>query len=185
MIAVEQLRQLLRYEPDTGRLFWLRRDVGLFHETEGRTARNAFGIWNSRYAGKEAFTADDGLGYKCGRVFGQKLKAHQVIWAIFHGVWPDDFIDHINGIRSDNRIANLRVVTRAENAKNSRESARNKSGATGVGWHARDGVWAARIRVDGHLIHLGTFKDFDAAVAARKEAERRHGFHQNHGRKAS
>jgi hypothetical protein len=175
------LRTLLRYEPETGKLFWLERDASLFRDLKFSADRNCR-IWNTRYAGAEAFKADDGKGYLVGSIFGRAYNAHRVIWALIHGEWPKAEIDHINGDRSDNRISNLRSVSVQENARNSKLPADNTSGAIGVSWKKRDARWQAYIAVNRRHIHLGYFDDFDAAVAARKEAELRLGFHPNHGR---
>ena len=101
----QSMRNALRYDPDTGKLYWRMRD-------------DMPKQWNSRWHRKEAFTANHGNGYKSGRFNGKTLFAHRVIWAIVHDHWPDQDIDHINGIRSDNRLSNLRAVSRSENMKN-------------------------------------------------------------------
>lgn len=176
----EELRQLLRYEPETGKLFWKQRDVSLFEDRGNGAAANA-ASWNARYAGAEALTALNAAGYRHGAVFGCKLRAHRVAWALVHGQWPQGEIDHINGITDDNRLENLREVTGQENQRNSKRPANNTSGVVGVSWYEPARKWVARIRVIKR-IHLGYFDDFNEAVAARKAAEAAYGFHQNHGR---
>ncbi|WP_446719173.1 HNH endonuclease signature motif containing protein [Halocynthiibacter sp. C4] len=109
------------------------------------------------------------------------MRAHRVIWAMFYGRWPAKDIDHINGDRTDNRISNLRHVSRAENARNSSRSSANTSGRTGVYKVKKSGKWNARIRVDGRFINLGFFKEFEAACAARAVAESKYGFSARHG----
>lgn len=109
---------------------------------------------------------------------------HRIAWALHHGCWPDDQIDHINGNPEDNRIANLRAVSNAENQRNARRKCTNTSGVTGVSWHSRDHVWHANIREKGRLLYLGSFDSFDEAVAVRKAAEHEYGYHENHGRAA-
>lgn len=170
----EVLRQLLRYDPDTGKLFWRERPLGAFVSLRG------FKTWNARYAGKEAFTACDGYGYLCGAVNYIVIKAHRVIWAMQMGEWPNH-VDHINGIRSDNRFSNLRSVTRQENQRNHKRHKTNSSGHMGVCWHQKAGKWCAYIDA-GKRLHLGLFDDLAEAIAERKAAEIRHGFHANHGR---
>lgn len=176
----EELRKLLRYEPDTGKLFWRARSVALFSSTGRRSANHACALWNSRFAGKEAFTADDGGGYKSGGIFCRLHRAHRVIWALHHDEWPTHEIDHINGVKDDNRIVNLRDVSHIENSRNTRRSSNNTSGHMGVGWNKARGKWEARIKV-GRQIYLGLFDVFEDAVAARKAAEIKYGFHENHG----
>lgn len=138
--------------------------------------------WNKRWAEKEAFTADHGKGYRCGRFNGKPLFAHRVIWAIVHGHWPEQDIDHINGIRSDNRLSNLRSVSRSENMRNKMRPPNNTSGFIGVSWDKKSGKWFAQIQVCGKNNSLGHFSDKSEAVKARKRAEQEFGFHINHGR---
>lgn len=155
----EQLRQLLRYEPDTGKLFWKERPLEMFlSEWSGK-------MWNARYAGEEAFTARGRDGYRRGAVLYTSMLAHRVAWAIYHGDWPENHLDHVNGDKTDNRIENLRSATNAENMRNTGLRADNKSGFKGVSWNAGCGKWQAHIRVDGKTKHLGLF---DAAEAAHQ-----------------
>lgn len=168
------LRLLLRYDPETGLLYWRRRSREYFKSTKG------FATWNGKNADREAFTATDNKGYRQGTIIGSHYRAHRVVWAITHGVFPQEQIDHINGDPADNRIANLRLVEPAANQRNMKRSATNKSGCTGV--ERFRSKWRARITVNRAEIHLGTFDSFADAVAARKTAEQLHGFHKNHGR---
>lgn len=171
----ELLRKLLRYEPETGKLFWRARPREMF------TRANDHHSWNRRFANQPAFTTKS-KGYLCGRVLYSKFKAHRIAWAIHHGQDPDDQIDHINGDRSDNRIVNLRVVTQEGNARNARRQSRNQSGVTGVCWSGRESKWAAYIRADGEKKWLGYFVSLTSAIESRKRAERKYGYHPNHGR---
>lgn len=122
-------------------------------------------------------------GYRSFYWNGANYLAHRVAWLLFYGAWPEGQIDHINGYRADNRIANLRDVSSSENQKNTHIDKRNQSGISGVRWRADRATWEASIRVDGRLIHIGRYPKFDDAVAARKSAELEHGFHPGHGRK--
>ena len=122
------------------------------------------------------------MGYGRITLLGKRYKSHRVAWAMHHGDWPPDQIDHINGVKSDNRIENLRSVSQAENSKNSKIPANNMSGVIGIHWDKVNFRWVARIRVNGKKIDLCRTKDFDEAVAARKKAEAEYGFHPNHGR---
>lgn len=175
------LRQLLRYDPDTGKLFWCPRGIEWFNDSEVGAERSC-NTWNFRYANREAFTATMNKGYKSGSVFYRNLLAHRVAWAMYHGIWPQEQIDHINGLRTDNRIVNLRAVSGQENMRNAKRPKNNTSGVIGVRWQPNAGKWRARIKVDNRTLHVGYFDNFDAAVAARKEAEAAHGFHKGHGR---
>lgn len=92
-------------------------------------------------------------------------------------------IDHINHITDDNRIENLRLVTRKDNCKNVSMSKSNKSGVVGVSWCKRTCKWFASIRVDRKEKFLGRYDKIDDAAAARKAAELKYNFHKNHGSK--
>ena len=170
--SIEYLRQRLRYEPETGKLYW--RD----DETMPRH-------WRTRYVGREALTADNGKGYKTGLVNGKALQSHRVAWAIYYGRWPDEVIDHINHNPADNRIVNLRETTVAGNMRNQAKRKNNTSGITGVYWYDRHQKWMASIRAGGAIKHIGYFASIEDAVAARKAAEAQYGFHANHGVEAS
>lgn len=179
-LTYEEISKLLRYEADTGKLFWRPRTPDMF--ISGRTsAESQCRAWNSRHAGKEALTSLS-YGYFAGDICNRKYLAHRVSWLLVTGGWPVDTIDHINGIRTDNRIENLRAVSNAENHKNQKRPRSNASGVVGVSFFRRVGGWQASIMVSGRTIHLGTFVEFERAVAARKAAEIEYGFHPNHGR---
>jgi hypothetical protein len=165
--SVEHLRQRLRYEPETGKLYW-------------RESASMPTHWNTRYADTEAFTADF-RGYRHGTFDYNRYLAHRVAWALHHGYWPDDTLDHVNHDRADNRIENLRQVSQSDNMKNMKRHRNNTSGATGVCWYARYQKWIANIKVDGRSLHLGYFADMQDAITARKAAEAQYGFHANHG----
>lgn len=171
----ELLRKLLRYEPDTGKLFWRERPRELF-KSDG-----SFKRWKSKFAGKEAFSGFDD-GYKRGYIFGVKFWAHRVCYAIFFGKWPSGQIDHINGIKSDNRIINIRDVSCSENLKNKRLQRNNTSGVCGVYFYKPTEKWGASIKLNKRSKHLGYFHKIEDAIAARKAAEVKYGFHENHGR---
>jgi hypothetical protein len=177
----ELLNKILRYDPETGELFWKPRDVSFFKEGK-KSASHACNAWNSKNANKHAFTADDSHGYKHGRIFGTAYQAHRVVWAMSNGEWPPEFIDHINGIKNDNRITNLRLASFTDNNRNMRKSRRNKSGCVGVFLHKPTGKWIASIGCNGKSVHLGYFSEKQEAIATRKKAEINYGYHKNHGK---
>lgn len=176
----ERLLALLAYDPETGRLFWRDRPVSMFREGE-HGAEHTCRWWNNRFAGREAFTVRHPSGYLMGKIDGEMWLAHRVIWKLVYGTEPNE-IDHEDGTKSDNKLSNLRDVDRSGNRRNQPLPITNTSGAMGVTWAPKQGKWHARITVAGCRIHLGSFSCFDAAVAARKAAERELGFHANHGR---
>ncbi len=179
-LTAEIARELLRYDPETGQFWWRSRDVHWFQDKKHSAALNCK-KWNARFAGKEAFSVND-EGYLCALIFGQNYKAHRIAWLIVTESWPLDQIDHINGIRNDNRWCNLRAVTNAQNNRNRKKASNNTSGVVGVSWSKRTQKWTAQIYVDNECIRLGHFTNKDDAIAARKAAEREHNFHENHGR---
>jgi hypothetical protein len=178
----ETLRKLLRYEPETGKLYWLPRPVEMFTEGRWNSAYRKCCSWNGKNAGREALSSVNGEGYLTGAIFGRPVKAHRVAWALITGEWPDK-IDHISGDRSDNRWQNLRTVDDLENSRNRKVGANNRTGCSGVGFQKRNQKWRARISANGNVIWLGQFDSYDEAVTARKAAERQHGYHPNHGRR--
>ena len=172
----ELLRKLLRYEAETGKLFWRERPCEMF------PSKQSWKTWNTKHANSEALKAKDAKGYKHGQVLNKHYMTHRVVWALVHGAWPNEQIDHINGDKSDNRIFNLRDVSHAVNAKNLKKSAANTSGSTGVSWMPSKKCWRAEICVDGRRMHIGVFKSLEEAKVARADADARYGFHENHGR---
>lgn len=170
----EVLRQLLRYDPATGKLFWRERPREWFKSDR------AFNAHNARDAGKEAFVTLHHEGYFRSMIYGRFYPAHRVIWAMQHDEWPDQ-VDHINGDRQDNRLVNLRHVSHSENMQNKRIYSNNTSGHVGVFFNEQRRKWQAHIRTDGKRVHLGMFASREDAIIARQEASERHSFHRNHG----
>jgi len=171
----DELNALLAYDKETGRLFWKARTPEMFAETTGRTRMHACSLWNSRWSGKEGLDKLND-GYRMGVINYQPVSAHRVIWKMVHGEDPM-IIDHINGIRDDNRVENLRNVTDSVNRKNERRRVSNRP-YTGVMKDKKTDKWIVQIQV-------GTYADLDEAIAARKNAEFLLGYHKNHGREAT
>ena len=178
MLTAYEARRLLRYEPRTGNLVWLHRAPSTF------STERAAKIWSAQYPGKVAGCAHKSSGYWHIKIKKTQYQAHRLVWLIVHGRWPVGEIDHINGNKTDNRIANLRDVSHAENGKNLMLSKRNNSGAVGVSFYSPRNKWVAKITVDSREIHLGYFEKKSDAIAARSSACRDYGFHENHGRPA-
>lgn len=112
---------------------------------------------------------------------GKRYFTHRLVYVMHCGEIPDGMeVDHINQLRTDNRIENLRLASRVDNSRNRTRHSNNISGTTGVHWSKDKGKWRAGIRVNGEYKSLGCFTDLEDAVAARKAAESAYGFHENH-----
>ena len=171
----EVLRQLLRYEPETGKLFWRNRSVELFAVGKDGAVKNA-AKWNARFAGKEAFSTASSDGYFKGELAGKTLFAHRVIWAIQTGAWPDEMVDHINGVRTDNRWINLRAASPSENQHNRGPQKNNTSGYKGVSWDKNSKAWRAQIKKFGKETCFGPFETaLEASEAYQRAAAELHG----------
>lgn len=167
------LSDLFCLDRGAGLLVWRERGRELFK------SENAFKRWNSIYAGSLALNSSTSQ-YKHGAIFNVPCYAHRVIYAMANGAWPAFDIDHISGVKSDNRPENLRDVSKSDNGKNKAIPANNKSGVIGVYWHNLRRKWAAQI--DGPHQYLGIFDTIEDAREARKNAEIARGFHPTHGR---
>ena len=166
-ITAEIVRELLDYAPETGVFVW-------------RERSGVPGWWNTRFAGTAAGTRA-ARGYVRICIDSKTRPAHRLAWLWTHGVWVEE-LDHINHDRADNRIANLRPVSRSANAQNRTLGICNTSGTIGVHKEAARSVWKATITVSGKAVFLGRFSDKQQALDARKNAERLYGFHENHGK---
>ena len=153
--AAPGLALVLAYSPDTGVITW-------------RVARR--GIVKGSTAGGKLSSG----GYLRVCVDGRLYYAHRIAWAITHGSWPSGVIDHINGIKTDNRLSNLRDVSQATNMHNQRNAQRTigrTSKYLGVAWAKRNNKWRAAIKVFGYTKCVGYFDDELAARAAYLEAK--------------
>ena len=152
-MELNRIKELLEYNPDTGAITW-------------RIARGC--VRKGAPAG--SITR---LGYIRINAGRKPVFAHRIAWALFYGEWPSLFIDHINGDKLDNRIANLRLATKAENAQNVRTiKSNNKTGYIGVYFLARANKWRASIRTNGRLKQLGMFSDPKLASEAYQAAKK-------------
>lgn len=147
----EYLRETFLYDPTTGRLLRKKKQRG-----------------NAPAGSPAGWLQPNGYIRMC--VKGQHYQSHRLVWMYFHGAMPDGVIDHVNGIKSDNRIENLRDVTQAQNAQNSLTLRKNNT--TGyVGVSKNKGKFQANIWVDGKSKYLGRFhsaKDAHEAYLAAK-----------------
>lgn len=153
-MASEDLAQTAReqftYCRDTGRLFWR---INYKRAKAGCEA-------GSKYS----------RGYRVVSWKGKRYAVHRVIWLIEHGSWPSNEIDHINGVKDDNRLINLRECTRSQNVANTRPRLPRGKGA----WMQKNGRWAATITVNRRTKHLGYFDTAEEACSAHDAAADRH-----------
>ena len=158
MITLAQAKTVFSYDPETG----------LFTRLVGK-AHNA-------KVGQAVRGTQTPYGYLVLNVNGKVMMAHRLAWLLTHGEHPPKGldIDHINRDRADNRLANLRLLTRVDNLRNSSLSKASTSGHKGVTWYKPTGKWNAQIVVHGKRFNLGYYERIEDAVAARLEGERVH-----------
>lgn len=178
-LTAEIARELLTYNPDTGKLFWKERPVKYF-----KNPKIGMKSWNTRWAGKEAFTdinrnKSGQISRLDGKLLNKDYYTHRIAWLIYYGEWPKNQIDHINQDPTDNRIENLRDVTQAENQKNRTLYNNNTTGYLGVSKH--HGKYRARIRINSIEKNLGDYDTVEEAAAVRAVASINYNFHPNHG----
>jgi len=171
-VTPAELQELLSYNPETGLFLWKPRPLKFCVEGVGRYTRERNkAVFDSNYAGKPALTAHNPKGYLRGNLFGRSLMAHRAAFACMIGRWPVGQVDHINGVRDDNRWANLREATNQQNQWNSSSAKGSSSRYVGVAWDGKSGKWAAYICPENRKVHVGYFEcELDAAHARDKAA---------------
>ena len=150
MLTQERIHHLFTYDKEKG--------VLVRNCTTGRAL-----------AGTSSF-AKDRDGYHIVGIDGKLYRTHRVIWFYIYGKFPDGYLDHINRNRTDNKIENLRQVSKAQNRENIDVAVNSKSGVKGVWLHKQTKKWCASIGYKGKNIHLGSFKSIEEAYAAYKTA---------------
>lgn len=150
LLTCDDFRRILSYDQETGSITWV--------------ARN-----NRRKAGERAGRPSV-RGCIVITLHKRSYYAHRIAWLMVYGIWPDGIIDHINGDPADNRIANLRIASKAQNSHNRGRQKNNRSGFKGVCWHKRNKTWQASIVTCGKRKHLGRFDSAEEASAAYEAA---------------
>lgn len=157
-ISHKELLRVVSYDPDTGVFTRNISSGGMIVGSVVGTIKN-----------------DD--GYIQGRILGRKYYMHVVAFFYVYEYWPIEQIDHINGIRSDNRISNLREATNANNQQNTNLIRSNVSGYVGVSFHKSKGMWQSRITLNYKTHNLGYFNSpIDASIAYLNAKTRIHTF---------
>jgi hypothetical protein len=150
MLTREDVLSLYDYDQETGSLFF----------KKGKGGENAGARAGSLHKS----------GYVRICINYEEHQLHRIVWLIEHGEFPSDEIDHINTVRTDNRICNLRIATRPQNLANRKTHKTNKSGHKGVHWDPEKKLWRAQISVGGKKKFIGRFKTADEAGKAYREA---------------
>jgi hypothetical protein len=143
MLTQTELKNLLRYDPDTGEFWWIKsRIAARQHLPAGRSGPK---------------------GYRSISINRQPILLHRLAFLYMTGEWPTLFVDHINGVRDDNRWCNLREATKRENQQNLKKRTDNTTGYTGV-----TRVWKSTTRWRASLggVMLGHFTSPEDAYAA-------------------
>lgn len=156
VITAEQLRQIAMYQPDTGIFTWK------ITRSSVAQAGTEFGSWDLH-------------GYKTVRINRKSYKLHRLAWLYVHGEMPKNDIDHINGIRHDNRICNLRDVTRKTNLENKTKlnTVKKYTSLIGAYFDPKKNVFYSRISINNKSVHLGSFDTEEKAHQAYIDAKRK------------
>jgi hypothetical protein len=176
MLTQEILKELIHYDPDTGIFTWKERGIKWFKRSSNCK------WWNSRYSNKQAghIHENSGMVYIVIRVLKTRYQGHQLAILYEKGDFVKE-VDHIDGDGTNNKIKNLREVTHLENSKNQKLRKNNKTGFNGIDY--RNKKYKVRIGDNCERLWIGTYDTLEEAIEARKEAEIKYGYHENHGRK--
>lgn len=165
-LGYEEVAGLFTYDRETGVPYWGIRD------------RNTI---RRKYVAGSIKGAKD--GYRRVGIKGKTYQEHRIIMMLCFGHIPENAeIGHINHVRDDNRLVNLRFATRGENLKNQSVSSKSATAVTGVYFSKSRNKFMARIKVNRQVHYLGCYNTLEEAAAARAEANLKFNFHNNHGK---
>jgi hypothetical protein len=156
ILTAERLRELLHYNPDTG--------------VFTRITKVPRGSMPGIVRGTKKY------GYLNFSVDGRVYRAHRLAWLYMTGEWPVEYVDHINGVKDDNRFANLRAADGSLNTQNQRKARKDNlsTGLLGVSWNSKRNIYKASIRINGKLTHLKNCKTAEEAHQVYLEAKRKY-----------
>lgn len=165
MLTFEEAKEPFTYYRETGVIKWRKRTC------DGQRKNLVAGCTSTGYNG---YT---GIRFK-----GKLYYAHRIAMLLAYGFYGGELeVDHINHVRDDNRLSNLRFVTRSDNCRNKSRSSNNTSGVMGVYYERAKRKYRAQIKVDRVNIYLGRFVTLEEAIEVRKAAELKYKFNTNHG----
>ena len=153
MLTAARAKHLFHYDCETGVFTW--RNCGL-----------------KKLNGQPTATSVGSHGYHQIYADGKMYVAHRVAWLYANGKWPKGYIDHVNGVKTDNRICNLREASQSLQNGNTKRRKSNRSGFKGVDFKVSHKKWRARIAFQGKHRLLGYFKTPELAHAAYRSAAR-------------
>jgi hypothetical protein len=162
--TVDYLRECFAYDGETGNLIWRVRPPQHF------ATQRACSTFNARYAGTVA--GSKSRSCVSVKVLDRLHKAHRIVWALTHGAWPTETLDHVNRDPHDNRVANLRRASNRQNQYNRGPNRNNTSGYKGVSYFVRNDKWGAQIYRDKKAVFLGLYDTPEGAAAAYDRAAR-------------
>jgi hypothetical protein len=171
LLTFEEAYRILNYDCFTGEIRW----SGNRSDLDYMSKQNI-----DKHLGKHARRVD-GNGYIKIQIKGKNYKAHRLAWLMTYEKWPDGEVDHIDGNGLNNRIENLRDVTKSQNQRNRRINKASTTGVTGVCFHKVKKKYEVSIKSNGRQVYVGAFKTIEEAAAARKAANEQYGYHPLHG----
>ena len=155
LLTADSLRAMLDYSPSTGLFTW-KKNRG------------------SALAGSNAGNINSN-GYLTVGLIGGKFRLHRLVWLHYYGHWPVGTVDHLNGLRTDNRLCNLRDVPQCINMQNRRSPSKsNVCGVLGVYWSDRRNGFMASIKLQGKQKRRGPYKTKERAYSAYIDMKRVH-----------
>lgn len=163
MITQKQLKEQLKYNFDTGR----------FTRLTTASGNAKIGMMDDSIAA---------TGYRRISILGKRYLSHRLVWLYITGSFPNGVIDHIDGDKLNNRIHNLRDVSRLENNKNKKMSKYNTTGHNGVSVDKKSGRYVSYTTVNNRYKFLGHSDTLDEAIEKRAKSNIELNFHKNHGR---
>ena len=166
MLTQEQLKDILFYCPISGKFTWIKK---------------------SKYANKNVSDTAGHTHKKTGYVsitINKKFNAaHRLAWLYMTGAYPENCIDHINGVKNDNSFKNLRDVDHATNHRNRKRCKNNTSGVSGVFIDKPTGLWEVKFTYNKVSHYFGRYKTVDEAIKVRNKEIKNFDFHERHGLK--